>query len=352
MTHKPAAKDRINAVRDKLGAKLRIFGHHYQHDSVLRHTDRQGDSLELSRLCAETDAEHIVFCGVHFMGESAALLARPGQRVYLPEPAADCVMSRTAPANAAMDVLRRITAAGRAVIPLAYVNTSVALKAVCGRHRGAVCTSANAETMMRWALDAAGRDGAVLFIPDKNLGSNTADRLNIPESLRLKISIREHVGLYCPQKNEINQAKLLLWPGCCAIHARFKPEQIAQLRKRHPKITIIAHPECSPDVIACSDAFGSTSRIIRYVEEAPDGAVIGIGTEWNLVHRLAQKYAGRKTILPLARSLCSHMAKVTEEKLADILEAILDGSAVPVSVDPRLAEPAKATLTRMLDACR
>ena len=352
MTQNTTPQDRINAVREKLGSRLRIFGHHYQNDSVLRHADRQGDSLELSRLCAETDAEHIVFCGVHFMGESAALLAKQGQHVYLPEPAADCVMSRTAPAKVATEVLRRISSTGRKIIPLAYVNTSVALKAVCGRCGGAVCTSANAETMMRWAMDAAGRDGAVLFIPDKNLGGNTARRLNIPEDLSFTVSIREHVGLDFPQTEETERAKLLLGPGCCAIHARFRPEQVAALREQYPKIKIIAHSECSPEVIDRADAFGSTSLIIRYVEDAPDGAVIGIGTEWNLVNRLARKYEGRKTILPLTRSLCSHMAKVTEEKLADTLEAVVNGTATPVTVHPKLVEPAKATLTRMLDACK
>ena len=286
------------------------------------------------------------------MGESAALLAKQGQQVYLPEPAADCVMSKTAPANVAVDVLRRINTLGRKIIPLAYVNTSVALKAVCGRCGGAVCTSANAEIMMRWAMDAAGREGAVLFLPDKNLGRNTARRLNIPEELCMEISIREQVGLYCPQKNELRQAKILLWPGCCAIHARFRPEHIMELRARYPKIKIIAHSECPPDVIEHADAFGSTSLIIRYVEEAPEGAIIAIGTEWNLVHRLAQKYAGRKTILPLTHSLCSNMAKVTEEKLANTLESILDGTATPINVDPKHTEPAKATLTRMLQACQ
>lgn len=344
--------ERINAIREHFGKKLCIFGHHYQNDSVLRHADRQGDSLELSRLCAETDAEHIVFCGVHFMGESAALLAKPGQRVYLPEPAADCVMSRTAPAQTATEVLRRISATGRKVVPLAYVNTSVALKAVCGQCGGAVCTSANADNMMRWAMDTAGRDGVVLFLPDKNLGKNTAQRLNIPGELCSVVSIREHIGERVPQKEELERAKLLLWPGCCAIHARFKPDHAMALRAQYPKIKIIAHSECAPNVIECADAYGSTSLIIRYVKEAPDGEVIAIGTEWNLVNRLARQYEGRKTILPLAKSLCANMGKVSEEKLANTLEAILNETATPVMVNPGLAAPAKATLTRMLEACR
>ncbi len=338
--------DTISAIRKALGSRLAIMGHHYQADSVIRHVDLKGDSLELARKVSSVDAEHIVFCGVYFMGESAALLARPGQKVYLPEEDANCVMSQMAPAARVDAVLNRLNASGRTIVPLTYVNSSIGVKAVCGKHGGSVCTSANAETMMRWAMD---RGDAILFIPDKNLARNTAGTLGIPEADWHMLDIRQDGNAVDTAAAE--RAKLLLWPGLCAIHARFNLRQIETARAAHPGISVIVHPECSPEVVRASDAAGSTSFIIKFVQQAPEGASIAIGTEINLVERLAQEYKGRKTIVPLLESSCSHMASVTEAKLAITLQDVQNGTAEQVRVPVGFEDHARTALERMLEAC-
>lgn len=339
----------IAALKKELGRDLCIMGHHYQNDRVVAHCDITGDSLELARQAPGIEAAHIVFCGVYFMGESAALLAKPGQAVHLPDPTADCMMSLMSPAGLARRVLEQLTATGRRIVPLAYVNTTLALKAVVGEYGGAVCTSANAETMLRWALE---RGDGVLFLPDKHLGRNTAEKLGLaPEDQHiLKVSGQ---GLAEPEST-FSGRTLLLWPGCCAIHARFTPEQVADARAAHPGCRITAHPECRPEVIHACDAAGSTSFLIkdaaRLAEEAP-GSTLIIGTENNLVERLAARHAGRCRILPLGRAFCPDMAKVTEEKLSATLLAIARGQAAPLKVEAALCEPARLSLTRMLEAC-
>ncbi len=329
-----------------MGKNLALMGHHYQHDTVIRHTDMRGDSLELARKTALVDAEHIVFCGVYFMGESSALLARQGQKIYLPEPDANCVMSQMAPAQRVESVFQALTRKGRKLIPLTYVNSSVAVKAVVGKYGGSVCTSANAQTMLQWALDQG--DG-VLFIPDKNLARNTASAMGIPVEKCLTLNIQSNgtkLDLAAADK-----ADLLLWPGCCAIHARFNLRQIASLRDEYPSIHIVVHPECSPDVVQQADAAGSTSYIIKYVEQAPKGTTIAIGTEINLVERLARQHAAEKTIIPLLESACSHMNSVTEEKLAHTLTAVEQGTCKPVAVSSEMQTHARIALERMLAAC-
>lgn len=337
----------IDAIRKKLGSNLVIMGHHYQADSVIRHVDITGDSLELARKVEQVDAEHIVFCGVFFMGESAALLARNGQKVYLPESSANCVMSQMAPANRVERVLRSLQEQGRTVIPMTYVNSSLAVKAVVGAFGGSVCTSANAETMLKWAHE---RGDAVLFIPDKNLGRNTALRLGIPETEWHMLNIRQDGGEV--DLAAASKAQLLFWPGCCAIHARFNMRQIERVRAEHPGIAVVVHPECAPEIVNASDAAGSTSFIIKYVENAPEGSTIAIGTEINLVERLAATYRGRKTIIPLLESSCSHMARVTEARLASSLQDIEAASAEPIVIPPEMADDARTALERMLQACK
>lgn len=348
---------RIDELRAGLGNGVTIVGHHYQSDEVIKHVQISGDSLELSQKVAGIESEHIIFCGVHFMGESAALLARPGQKVYLPAPDADCPMAQMAPAKLLDDTLARLHAAGLKALPLAYVNTSLAVKAVVGRHGGAVCTSANAEKMLRWAF---GQADQVLFLPDGNLGRNTAKKLGIPEEDQATLDL----GLDWNQlqlrplpagaglKNIPQKARLLYWPGCCPIHEEFTPGHVAGLRRRYPGIKIAVHPECSPAVVDLCDEAGSTSFLIRYAAEAPAGSVIAIGTEINLVERLAKRHAGRVKIIPLAVKSCDDMAKVTPEALCKTLQAIADGTPpAPVPVEPAEAEPARASLTRMLKAC-
>lgn len=337
---------RITELRKQLGDDLVIMGHHYQNDAVLRHVDLTGDSLELARKVTTIDAKHIVFCGVYFMGESAALLASAEQNIYLPEEDANCVMSQMAPYMLADKVLTRIKESGRNIVPLTYVNSSVAVKAVCGKHGGSVCTSANAEKMMRWAME---RGDSVLFLPDKHLARNTAKIIGIPQDSWHILNIRSKGSQI--DMDAVSKSNLIMWPGCCAIHARFNERQIDEARAENPDTKIVIHPEAAPNVIDKADAAGSTSFIIKYVEAAPEGSTIGIGTELNLVERLADQYEGSKTIFPLLESTCSHMARVTEPKLANTLEAIANGTAKPVKVPAGLVEDAKIALERMLIAC-
>ena len=339
--------EKIEALRARLGASVTIMGHHYQHETVIRHCDVRGDSLGLARRAAEVPSEHIVFCGVYFMGESAALLVQPEQKVYLPEPSADCVMALMSPATLLEHILKKLTADGRKLIPLAYVNTSLDVKAVVGRYNGAVCTSANARQMLEWAMKAG--DG-VLFVPDKNLAQNTAAQLGISPQAMHMLDIRkrgEAVDMEAARK-----ASLLLWPGLCAIHARFNAQHIAALRKKHPGCRIVVHPECSPEIVQAADASGSTSFIIDYAAAMPDNSVLGVGTEINQVRRLAAQHKERGlTIVPLKVSACSHMASVTPAKLCRALEHIVAGKATPIRIEPHIVEPARATLTRMFEVC-
>lgn len=344
-------KERIDSARRKLGDSLVIFGHHYQDDSVIQHVDKSGDSLELARLASKTSAEHIVFCGVHFMGESAAVLAKPGQKVYLPAPDADCPMAQMAPEQQLDAVLKALTSGGRKVVPLTYVNSSMAVKAVCARYGGSVCTSSNAEIMLRWAYDQA---DSVLFIPDKMLGRNMAKLLGIPSGQQYILNIIDEGKILEELGNpgKIENSALLLWPGYCPIHADFLPEHIEKARRDFPNTKILVHPECAPEVVDLSDFAGSTSAIIKYVAEAPAKSVIGIGTEIRLVERLRKRYAGEKEIFPLLVSECEDMTKVNEANLAATLENIIAGTAIPLAVDPVQAGDARKALQTMLDVCK
>jgi quinolinate synthase len=343
----------IEQQRKNLGSALTVVGHHYQAEEVIRHVDIRGDSLELARKVADVRSEYIMFCGVYFMAESAALLAREGQQVHLPEPSAECSMALMSPPDYVEGVLRTLMRGGRKVIPLTYVNSTLAVKAVVGRFGGSVCTSANARTMLEWAL----REGdAVLFLPDGNLGMNTADLLGIPESDRHQVDIRRKGEAVDTAKAE--QARILLWPGFCSIHTYFTVAQVEAMRKAHPKAKIVVHPECTPDVVRACDDAGSTSYLIRYAAELPDGETLVIGTEINLVQRLAEQHRGRISILPLIESTCPHMAQTTESSLGEALDALQHsretGRDCPflVRVPEEFKAPAKAALERMLAICR
>ncbi len=347
-----AIAERIDELRGKLGSRVHILGHHYQDDSVIRHVDLRGDSLELARKVPDISAEHIVFCGVYFMAESAALLAAPGQKVHLPEMTANCIMAQMAP-SALVETVLDIVSQGRKVIPLAYVNSSVAVKAVAGKHGGSVCTSANAETMLRWALS---QGDAVLFLPDKHLAWNTADILGMPKGdARHMLNIRN--GGAELDREAAKKAQLLMWPGCCAIHARFNVRQIRSRKAEIPNLRVIVHPECSPEVVAAADAAGSTSFIVNYVKNAPNGSNIAIGTEVNLVERLGDLHARRLRVIPIVESECSHMDRTRPLQLLQTLEAIADpqnpfGQANVVTLDPAVMADAHLALQRMLDVCR
>jgi quinolinate synthase len=350
MTTHPGITDQdfsrsIEELRARLGSKLALFGHHYMSDAVISHVDVCGDSLELARRVPEQSAEDIVFCGVYFMAESAAILAGEHQRIHIPDVLASCVMSDMAPDVLVANVVETLAAQGRTVVPLTYVNSSAGVKAVCGRYGGTVCTSANAAKMLTWARE---RGDAVLFLPDQYLAFNTADIVGIPMDKRHVLDIRSGGGRV--DAKAAANAELLVWPGMCVIHHRFKPEQIHAARATDPDALVVVHPECPPAVVAEADACGSTRRIIEFVDSAPDGAVIYVGTELNLVDRLAKQHAGNKLVKPLGKSCCSNMAKITEAKLAALLERIASGTAEPVRVDPQVAADAGLALTRMLEA--
>lgn len=349
----PDTRTRIIRLKETLGDKLCIVGHHYQHDSIIQHCDITGDSLELARKVAHNPAPHIVFCGVFFMAESAALLAQEGQKIYLPETAANCVMAKMTPSTLLTKVLEGLNAT-RKVVPLAYVNTSLAVKAVVGRFGGAVCTSANARTMLDWAREQANAagNGAVLFLPDKHLGRNTARQLGMDSADWHILDVRSQKGAKTvPDLDAAAHASLLLWPGCCAIHAKFKPEHITQMREDYPGCRVIVHPECAPEVVDLADGAGSTSYLIEQVRTAPAGSTVIVGTETNLVERLRAQYADHCQVIRLRRAFCSHMAKITEDKLLATLEGIHSKTAVPVSVPAAHKAPARAALARMLETC-
>jgi len=337
--------DRITALRAQYGDRLAILGHHYQADEVIRHVDFQGDSLELARKIEGLAAEHVVFCGVYFMAESAAALARPGQKVHIPFSEATCPMADMAPAGRVEDVLAALREDGRLVIPLAYVNSTAEVKALCGLYGGSVCTSSNARVMLEWALQ---QGDAVLFLPDKNLAHNTANQLGLDATERLEIDIRQGGARIDHKKAQY--ARLLIWPGACAIHHQFKKRHVEDLRRAMPGVRVVVHPECSPRVVRAADGAGSTSYLIRYCADAPSGAKIAVGTECNLVNRLAARHRAQgKEIMPLKALACSNMAKITEERLAALLENL--EAAPPVSLSADVTEHSRVALERMLRIC-
>lgn len=334
--------DTITSIKKQWGPRLFILGHYYQRDEVLRHADAHGDSLELSRRAArETQAERIVFCGVHFMAESAATLTRPAQTVYMPDPDAGCPMADMAPARELRKIWEEIEAAVPGWLPVIYVNSSAAAKAFCGAHGGCACTSSNAPRVVRWALDQGKR---VLFIPDEHLARNTVHDLGLPDNAVALADPGLPLGGLSP--DGLRAARVLAWKGYCHVHA-FTVEDIAAARRRHPGAKIIVHPETPAPVLRLADAHGSTSQIIQYVENAPDGAAIVIGTEFNLVSRLARRHQQRLTIAPLRVSVCPNMSRTTEAKLCRTLRDWPEENIVRIPEEYRA--DAQRALQRMLD---
>jgi quinolinate synthetase A len=337
----------IRDIKKAMGSRLAILGHHYQSDDVIALTDIQGDSLELARKIGDLDAEHIVFCGVYFMAESAAILRRPGQNIHIPDSTATCPMADMAEADKVKATLDILQADGRKIIPLTYVNSSAAVKGVVGRYDGSVCTSANARTMLKWAM---GQGDAVLFLPDKHLAMNTANALGIAEDERTILPqgvIDGDPRLFVDTATTADK-RLIAWPGYCPIHEAFTVHTIAELRTTDPAIKVIVHPECDPAVVQAADGNGSTTYLINYVADAPAGSIIHVGTETNLVSRLAARFPD-KTIKPLALSLCNDMGKITVDNLAALLRDI--DNAPPVDVSEAIKAPAKTALERMLEVC-
>ena len=346
---------RIAAAKAALGDRVFILGHHYQRDEVIRWADARGDSYRLSVLAQQQEAaEFIVFCGVHFMAESADVLTGDHQQVILPDLNAGCSMADMANIDEVEEAWEAIAAVSdiERVVPITYMNSSAALKAFVGRHGGAVCTSTNARAVLEWALgtgegQAGGRQ--VLFFPDQHLGRNTAISMGYGlDDMAVWDPRKEAGGL---SDAATKGSTMLLWKGHCSVHQRFRPEHVAAFREEHPDGLVVVHPECSHDVCAVADKVGSTDFIIKAVTEAPVGATIGVGTEIHLVHRLDAETPD-KTVVSLDPLVCpcSTMFRIDAPHLCWVLEELVDGR-VPnrITVDPDTAEWAKVALERMLE---
>jgi len=337
---------RIAEIKDRLGKKLLILAHHYQRDEIVACADFIGDSLELARQAARTEAEVIVFCGVHFMAEAAAILARPGQYVLMPDPGAGCYLANTATLDAVQDAWERLEAvfgdAEREFIPVTYVNSAAALKAFCGRHGGLVCTSSNAPRVMRAALEQRER---VFFFPDQHLGRNTARRMGIALE-EIVLWNRTHP----PAADAIRKTRVVLWPGACNVHQRFRPQDVLAMRQRFSDVRILVHPECKQEVVELADDAGSTRYIIEQVQAAPPGTRWAIGTEARLVQRLQRQHPDQQImLLAKAPPFCRTMGQTTLEKLFQLLAALERGEMLNrITVDGETAHWARIALERML----
>ena len=339
----------IAAAKSTLGSRLMILGHHYQREEVMRWADARGDSFGLSRLAADNrSADHIVFCGVHFMAESADILTADHQQVILPDLNAGCSMADMADIDSveeAWDAIAAITDVER-LVPITYMNSSAALKAFVGRHGGAVCTSSNARAVVTWALQ---RGDKLLFFPDQHLGRNTAYDLGFGEpDMRVWNPKLEVGGL---DERDVKEATFLLWKGHCSVHQRFKVDHIEAFRAEHPDGIVIVHPECAHEVVERADQVGSTDFIIRAVEAAPAGSTLAIGTEIHLVQRLASEHPGL-TVVSLDPLICpcSTMFRIDAAHLAWVLENLVEGRVVNrIAVDAETTEWARVALERMLE---
>ena len=350
----PAASDpdlvaRAKAARAALGDRAIVLGHHYQRDEVIAFADITGDSFKLAQAAqAQSTAEYVIFCGVHFMAESADILTSDRQKVILPDLAAGCSMADMATASQVDQCWKTLSELGIAnsTIPVTYMNSSAAIKSFTGEHGGTVCTSSNAESAMRWAFTQGEK---VLFLPDQHLGRNTAVK-----SLGLSL---EDCVLWNPWKpmgglteNEIKNAKVILWRGHCSVHGRFSKESIDDVRSRIADVKILVHPECTHEVVTNADVVGSTEFIIKTIEAAPAGSAWAIGTEFNLVSRLAKAHPD-KTIVFLDKTLCycSTMNRIDLPHLVWAMESLVAGHVVnQISVDDTVKKFSQLALERML----
>jgi quinolinate synthase len=322
---------RIAAARQKLGTRLLILGHHYQRDEVIKFADATGDSFRLARQVAERpDSDYIVFCGVHFMAESADVLAAPHQKVILPDLAAGCSMADMVAPDQLESCWEELTQmgvtaerAGRSgVVPVTYINSAASIKAFVGERGGTVCTSSNAAATLKWGF---ARGEKVLFLPDQHLGRNTAYKMGIPLDEMVVWDPNEIYGGLDP--DQVANARMILWKGHCSVHTRFSVAQIQAIRNQHPGIGVIVHPEVPWEVVQAADDSGSTEYIIRTVTNSPKGSVWAVGTEVHLVNRLAHELAPDRTVFSLDTfgCLCSTMFRVSPNHLLWILEELVDG---------------------------
>jgi quinolinate synthase len=343
--------DRIRAARARLGSSTVLLGHHYQRDEVIRFADFTGDSYKLSKIAAETDARYLIFCGVHFMAESADVLGHDGQQVILPDLHAGCSMADMAEIGQVEDCWDGLAAVGigeERIVPLTYMNSTAAIKAFCGERGGLVCTSSNARAAFEWAF---ARREKILFLPDQHLGRNTAFAMGIPLSEMVVWDPYQIGGGVTPDR--LRAAKVVLWKGHCAVHQRFLPSHVDAVRAKYPGIQVIVHPECRWEVCQKADALGSTERLIHLVEAAPEGSTFAIGTEIHLVNRLAREFAPKgKTIITLDDTgcLCTTMYRISPQHLAWALENLVDGRVVNrIKVREDVKHWARVALDRMLE---
>jgi len=340
---------RAKAAKAALGSRALILGHHYQRDEVIAFADITGDSFKLAQAAAaQSTAEYIIFCGVHFMAESADILTGPHQKVILPDLAAGCSMADMATASQVQQCWSDLEKLGLAnvTVPVTYMNSSAAIKSFTGEHGGTICTSSNAEKTLRWAFEKAEK---VLFLPDQHLGRNTA-------VIDLGLSLEDCVvwNPWKPQggltEDEIRNAKMILWRGHCSVHGRFTAESIADFKVRIPEVQVIVHPECQHEVVIAADVVGSTEKIIKTVSESAPGSQWAVGTELNLVSRLAADNPDKKVyFLDRTVCYCSTMNRIDLPHLVWALESLVSGKVVnQISVDPETARYSKLALEQML----
>lgn len=345
----PAAdlQERIRAARARLGGRLRILAHHYQRVEIAEQGDHLGDSYELSKIAAaQKDADLIVFCGVHFMAEAADILTAPNQQVYLPNPLAGCPMADMAEMADVMAAWEHLKAFGaeERIMPISYMNTAAGLKAFTGRYGGLICTSSNAHKALQYGFD---RCEKVFFFPDENLGANTGRKFGMKaDEVVVWDFSRDAGGL---TREQLERARLVLWKGHCHVHTNFTAAQVHDMRAQYPDVKVVVHPECVPEVVELADAVGSTKFIVEYCAKAPSGSVIAIGTELNLIARMARYYPD-KTVVQLSGQtcpVCANMYRTTLNDLVYCLENYADIKPI------RVAEPdrsdARLALERMLE---
>ncbi len=347
--------ERIAEARTRLGKTALLLGHHYQRDEVIRFADATGDSYKLSKIATESDARYIVFCGVHFMAESADVLGHAGQQVILPDLNAGCSMADMAEISQVEACWEALEALGLAdeIVPLTYMNSTAAIKAFCGERGGLVCTSSNARAAFEWAF---ARSKRILFLPDQHLGRNTGYAMGIGLD---EMAVWDPWAVQLGQngggqtKERLAASRIVLWKGHCAVHQRFLPSHVDQVRAKYPGIQVIVHPECRFEVCQKADALGSTERLIALVEQAPEGQMFAVGTEIHLVNRMARRFAAQgKRVITLDDTgcLCTTMYRITPQHLAWALENLVEGRVVNrIQVRPGVKRWAKVALDRMLE---
>lgn len=344
--------ERIREAKETLGKECVILGHHYQRDEVVRFADHRGDSYRLSQMAAQADGRYIVFCGVHFMAESADILAHDGQSVILPDLNAGCSMADMAEIGQVEDAWEQFVnlgltdEEGKGITPITYMNSTAAIKAFCGERGGLVCTSSNCKGAFDWAFR---RNEKIFFLPDQHLGRNTGYAHGVPLDEMVVWDPYQLQGGLTPER--LRKAKVILWKGHCSVHQRFLPEHVDKIRATYPGMQVIVHPECRWEVCQKADGIGSTDYLIRRVKEAPDGSAFAVGTEIHLVNRLAKEYPNKHVItLDDSGCLCTTMFRISPQHLCWALESLVEGRVVnPIKVKDSVKKWARVALDRMLE---